>query len=44
MSKNIHKILTITDIQKEISFELNKSNIFLTIKEINRTNINSEYK
>ena len=34
MAQNIHKILTITDDKKEISFELNKSYIILIIKEI----------
>ena len=44
MAQNIHKILTITDDKKEISFELNKSKIILNIKEIIDANINTEYK
>ena len=44
MAQNIHKILTLTDDKKEISFELNKSNIILIVKEIIGANFNSEYK
>ena len=44
MNQKIHKILMITNDKIEILFELNNSNIILTIKEIINANINEEFK